>query len=129
MTATGLLRAHRVRYLMGILSPECAPPVPSAHFPPHYTAPSMSVASYASICTHVTIAATTIATVTSVSTSIVCTHYKGRNLLAHMKIPVPKKHSSIPGPRKQLLQLKASYTVVYTRSTVMSRIIPFFNRL
>ena len=62
---------------MGILSPECAPPVPSAHFPPHYTALSMSVASYASICTHVTIAVTTIATVTFVSTFIVCTHYKG----------------------------------------------------
>ena len=129
MTATGSLRAHRVRYLMGILSPECALPVPSAHFPPHYTALSMSVASYASICTHVTIAVTTTATVTFVSTFIVCTHYKGRNLLAHTEIPVLKKHSSIPRLRKQLFQLKACCTVVYTWTTVLSKIIPFFHRL
>ena len=101
MTATGLLRAHRVRYLMGILSPECAPPVPSAHFPPHYTAPSMSVVSYASISTHVMIAVTTIAMVTFASTFTVCIHYKGRNLQAHTKIPAPKKHCSYPQPEER----------------------------
>ena len=70
MTDTGLLRAHQVRYLMCILSPECnSAPVPSAHFPPHYTAPSMSVASYVSISTHVMITITTIAMVTFVAHS------------------------------------------------------------
>ena len=113
MTATGLLRAHRVRYLMGIVSSECATPVLTAHYRPHYTAPSMSVASYASISTHVMIAVTTIAMVTFASTFTVCTHYKGRNLQAHTKIPILKKHCSILRLRKEAFQMKACCTIAY----------------
>ena len=67
---------------MGIRLPECALPVLSVHILPHYTVPSLSVASYANTCTHVMTAVMTITMVTFANTFIVCTHYKNRKLEA-----------------------------------------------